>query len=202
MTDQVFPGQGPGTAGPGPDGAGFTYQGAEPELIVVARPDSGADTTALTMFLGDQQLALEPLFGRGAPPGLSLFHRVRGGADRAEEIAARLAALPGVETAYVKPGAVPADYAGPDEEAVRRLREGAPVTPDFTGRQGYLRAAPEGVDAYWAWQRGGGMHQGRQPLVLPSAVEAASVTSGIATRFRDVVAPLPGRTPGRARSRP
>ncbi|WP_371651528.1 MULTISPECIES: S8 family serine peptidase [unclassified Streptomyces] len=160
MTDQALPGQGPGTAGPGPDGAGFTYQGAEPELIVVTGSDPGADTTALTMFLGDQQLALEPLFGRGAPPDLSLFRRVRGGADRAEEIAARLAALPGIETAYVKPGAVPADHAGPDDEAVRRLKEGTPVTPDFTGRQGYLRAAPEGVDAYWAWQRPGGSGRG------------------------------------------
>ncbi|MFC0849277.1 S8 family peptidase [Streptomyces noboritoensis] len=160
MTDQALPGQGPGTAGPGPDGAGFTYQGAEPELIVVARPDSAADTTALTLFLGDQQLALEPLFGRGAQPELALFHRVRGAADRAEEIAARLAALPGIETAYVKPGAVPAEYTGLDDEVVRRLKEGAPVTPDFTGRQGYLRAAPEGVDAYWAWQRPGGSGRG------------------------------------------
>ncbi len=40
MTDQVQPTQGPGTAGPGPDGAGFTYRGAEQELIVVARPEA------------------------------------------------------------------------------------------------------------------------------------------------------------------
>ncbi|NUK26767.1 serine protease, partial [Streptomyces lunaelactis] len=76
MTDQALPGQGPGTAGPGPDGAGFTYQGAEPELIVVARAEarlragtegirsaSGADISALNMFLSDEQLALEPVFG-------------------------------------------------------------------------------------------------------------------------------------------
>ncbi|MGP9021772.1 S8 family peptidase [Streptomyces sp. BR1] len=195
MTDQALPGQGPGTAGPGPDGAGFTYQGAEPELIVVARAEarlrvdaqgigsaSGADTTALTLFLGDEQLALEPLFGReerlreerlhaaeragrpgvdqGTLPDLSLFYRVRGGADRAEEFAARLAALPEIETAYVKPGAVPASYPAQNGATGTRLKEGTPATPDFTGRQGYLRAAPEGVDAYWAWQRPGGSGEG------------------------------------------
>jgi hypothetical protein len=194
MTDQSLPGQVPGTAGPGPDGAGFTYQGAEAELIVVARAEarlragaegvqsaSGADISALSMFLSDEQLALEPLFGNeertrsalppqpegpaggghGAMPDLSLFYRVRGGGDRAQELTARLAALPGIETAYVKPGAVPARTApqGALPEEAKRLKEGAPATPDFTGRQGYLAPAPEGVDAYWAWQRAGGAGQ-------------------------------------------
>ncbi|MFI6052222.1 S8 family peptidase [Streptomyces violascens] len=186
MTDRIHPGQGPGTAGPGPDGAGFTYHGAEPELIVVARAEarlrvgaegirsaSGADTTALSMFLADEQIALEPLFGREerlaqvpqgtsreALPDLSLYYRVRGGGERATELGARLAALPEVETAYVKPGAVPASMTGRDEETIKRLKEGAPATPDYTGRQGYLNPAPEGVDAYWAWLRPGGSGEG------------------------------------------
>ncbi|MFD9076064.1 S8 family peptidase, partial [Streptomyces lasiicapitis] len=96
-------------------------------------------------------------------PDLTLFYRVRGGADRAEELRARMAALPGIDTAYVKPGAVPATLgpagqqggAGEPDEA-RRRKEGMPATADFSGRQGYLGAAPEGVDAYWAWQRLGG----------------------------------------------
>lgn len=198
MTDQKLPGQGPGTTGPGPDGAGFTYQGAEPELIVVARAEarlradtqgvrsaSGADISALNMFLSDEQLALEPVFGseertrsalppqpegpagggRGTLPDLSLFYRVRGGGDRTEELTARLAALPEIETAYLKPGAVPArtaPHGAPAKaqpEEAKRLKEGAPATPDFTGRQGYLAPAPEGVDAYWAWQRPGGSGQ-------------------------------------------
>ncbi|MFF0064410.1 S8 family peptidase [Streptomyces sp. NPDC005279] len=203
MTDQKLPGQGPGTAGPGPDGAGFTYQGAEPELIVVARAEarlradthgvrsaSGADISALNMFLSDEQLALEPVFGseertrsalppqpegpagggRGTLPDLSLFYRVRGGGDRTEELTARLAALPEIETAYLKPGAVPArtaPHGAPAKarpEEAKRLKEGAPATPDFTGRQGYLAPAPEGVDAYWAWQRPGG--SGRNVTVV------------------------------------
>src|SRR6266568_1778723 len=104
MTDQAQPAQGPGTSGPGPDGAGFTYRGAEQELIVVARPEArlraqaegvrsaaGADVTALNMFLSDEQLALQPLFGSEerlqqstvasteSVPDLALFYRVHGG---------------------------------------------------------------------------------------------------------------------------
>jgi hypothetical protein len=187
MTDQVQPAQGPGTSGPGPDGAGFTYRGAEQELIVVARPEArlrvraegvrsaaGADVSALNMFLSDEQLALEPLFGSeerlrqsaatsaGSGPDLALFYRVRGIEDRAQELRSRIAALPEIDTAYVKPGAVPASVGsvGQSSDDSQRLKEGAPVTPDFTSRQGYLRPAPEGIDAYWAWQRPGGTGQG------------------------------------------
>ncbi|WP_330303377.1 MULTISPECIES: S8 family peptidase [unclassified Streptomyces] len=191
MTDQVQPAQGPGTSGPGPDGAGFTYRGAEQELIVVARPEArlraraegvhsavGADVSALNMFLSDEQLALEPLFGSEerlqqsqqqsavagteSGPDLALFYRVRGVASRAQELRSRIAALPEIDTAYVKPGAVPASVGsvGQSSDDSRRMKEGAPVTPDFTSRQGYLRPAPEGIDAYWAWQRPGGTGQG------------------------------------------
>ncbi|MFF5481233.1 S8 family peptidase [Streptomyces sp. NPDC012935] len=182
MTDQAQPAQGPGASGPGPDGAGFTYRGAEQELIVVARPEArlraraegvrsaaGADVSALNMFLTDEQLSLEPLFGSeerlqqatGAQdvPDLALFYRVRGGESRAEELRARIAALPGIDTAYVKPGAVPASFGRIGEDG-GRLKEGTPLTPDYSGRQGYLRPAPEGVDAHWAWQRPGGTGQG------------------------------------------
>ncbi|MEU4999049.1 S8 family peptidase [Streptomyces sp. NPDC021622] len=201
MTDQAEPAGGPGASGPGPDGAGFTYRPAEQELIVVARPEArlragtqgirsaaGSDVSALNMFLSDEQLALEPLFGnedrlRSAMqrdgdggddvPDLALFYRVRGGESRAQELRSRMAALPGIDTAYVKPGAVPASLGAtgrpqpppqrqelsPEGDSGRR-KEGAPVTPDFTGRQGYLRPAPEGVDALWAWQRLGGSGEG------------------------------------------
>ncbi|MER7170671.1 S8 family peptidase [Streptomyces mesophilus] len=189
MTDQVQPPQGPGSTGPGPDGAGFTYRGAEQELIVVARPEArlraegasvrsaaGADVSALNMFLSDEQLALEPLFGneeriqaavspqqiQEPGPDLTLFYRVRGGRERAQELRSRMAALPEIDTAYVKPGAVPAAL-GPvrqTTEESQRLKEGAPETPDFTSRQGYLRPAPEGIDAHWAWQRPGGSGEG------------------------------------------
>ncbi|MFJ8822109.1 S8 family peptidase [Streptomyces sp. NPDC102467] len=191
MTDQHAesargPGAGPGAAGPGPEGSGFSYRGAEEELIVLARPEAqlrvqadgvrsaaGTDVSALNMFLGDEQLALEPLFGseerlRGVSeaaaagadfPDLALFYRVSGGADRTQELRARIAALPGIVTAYVKPGAVPA--AMPEEfDEARRMKEKTAATPDFTARQRYLGPAPEGVDAQWAWQRLGGSGEG------------------------------------------
>ncbi|MEU6769517.1 S8 family peptidase [Streptomyces sp. NPDC046853] len=190
MTDQTEPAGGPGASGPGPDGAGFTYRASEQELIVVARPEArlragiegvrsaaGSDVSALNMFLSDEQLAMEPLFGSeerlraaarertgtdegGDVPDLSLFYRVRGGESRAQELRSRIAALPEIDTAYVKPGAVPATIDSPDVGESGRRKEGAPVTPDFTGRQGYLRPAPEGVDALWAWQRLGGSGEG------------------------------------------
>ncbi|MXM63618.1 S8 family serine peptidase [Streptomyces sp. HUCO-GS316] len=190
MTEQVQPAQGPGASGPGPDGAGFTYRGAEQELIVVARPEArlraraegvrsaaGADVSALNMFLSDEQLTLEPLFGSeervrqsaaagaGDEPDLAQFYRVRGGGSRAQELRSRIAALPGIDTAYVKPGAVPASLGATGQvtdgtDDGRRLKEGAPVTPDFSSRQGYLRPAPAGIDAHWAWLRPGGSGQG------------------------------------------
>ncbi|MEV5241431.1 S8 family serine peptidase [Streptomyces cinnamoneus] len=173
------PAHGPHAGHPG----AFTYLAADHELIVVADPaaalrahpggvrsDSGADVTALNRFLTDEQLTLEPLFGYGRsgdrpddrPDGWAdddelpaLFHRVRGTERHHHELAARLAVLPGVDGAYVKPGALPA-Y-GPHGEGDTTL---ATATPDFTARQGYLGPAPGGVDARWAWTQPGGTGEG------------------------------------------
>jgi hypothetical protein len=38
-----------------------------------------------------------------------------------------------------------------------------------------------------------GMQQQGQPLILPSAIDSQALTSGIATKFWDVVTPLPGQ---------
>ncbi|MET8686445.1 S8 family peptidase [Streptomyces sp. NPDC004732] len=216
MTEQADPARDPGAGGPGPDGMGFTYREAQQELIVVARPEarlragerdirsaSGSDVSALNMFLTDEQLTLEPLFGSeerlraAAPPAegdsdvpdLALFYRVRGGDDRPEELRARIAALPGIDTAYVKPGAVPASIdPSPTQphdldEATRRRKEGMPATPDFTSRQGYLKPAPEGIDARWAWQRIGGSGEG---------VTVVDVEGSWQLRHEDLAAKLAG----------
>ncbi|MET7909221.1 S8 family peptidase [Streptomyces avermitilis] len=219
MTDQGQPAQGPGASGPGPDGAGFTYRGAEHELIVVARPEArlraradgvrsavGADVSALNMFLSDEQLALEPLFGSEERlqqsvttgvenvPDLGLFYRVRGVRSRAQELRARIAALPEVNTAYVKPGAVPASVGsgrstGESADDSRRLKEGMPVTPDFSSRQGYLRPAPEGIDAHWAWQRPGGSGQDVTVIDVEGAWQLGH--EDLAAKLADVVVGTP-----------
>ncbi|WP_055565110.1 MULTISPECIES: S8 family peptidase [Streptomyces] len=216
MTEQADPARDPGAGGPGPDGMGFTYREAQQELIVVARPEarlragerdvrsaSGSDVSALNMFLSDEQLTLEPLFGSeerlraAAPPAdgendvpdLALFYRVRGGDDRPDELRARMAALPGIDTAYVKPGAVPASIdPSPTQphdldEATRRRKEGMPSTPDFTSRQGYLKPAPEGIDARWAWQRIGGSGEG---------VTVVDIEGSWQLRHEDLAAKLAG----------
>ncbi|MEU5774010.1 S8 family peptidase [Streptomyces venezuelae] len=216
MTEQADPTRDPGAGGPGPDGMGFTYREAQQELIVVARPEarlragerdvrsaSGSDVSALNMFLTDEQLTLEPLFGNedrlqaAAPsatggddvPDLALFYRVRGGDDRPDELRARMAALPGIDTAYVKPGAVPASIdPSPTQphdldEATRRRKEGMPATPDFTSRQGYLKPAPEGIDARWAWQRIGGSGEG---------VTVVDIEGAWQLRHEDLAAKLAG----------
>jgi hypothetical protein len=70
-----------------------------------------------------------------------------------ERLAKKLDLHPLVEAAYVKPPAEPAtlrDVGSPDGS----------VTPvangNYVARQGYLNAAPEGVDARYGWRFGGG----------------------------------------------
>lgn len=66
---------------------------------------------------------------------------------------------PTVAYAYVKPPAEPPiapDTAPVDVAPAPPNADAPPVTADFTSLQGYLDAAPGGVDARWAWTRPGG----------------------------------------------
>lgn len=67
-------------------------------------------------------------------------------------LAAALDALPSVETAYAQPEAEPAQLSTGEVSP--------PATPDFQGEQGYLGAAPTGVDALYAWSVPGGSGTG------------------------------------------
>jgi hypothetical protein len=172
----------------GPDGPEHALP--ERELIVVAHASagleagagrvasaSGADVAGLNAMLAEQGVNLEPLFGAsearlraqasdvsaqsGAEaPDLSVYYRVRAEDERLEELAKALEAMPAIAAAYVKPPAEPA----PRYEAEVLEREAAleapPVTPDFTARQGYLLAAPAGVDAVYAATLAGGRGAG------------------------------------------
>ena len=140
----------------------------------------GTETAALNALLAEEGVALEPLFGAseertraagealsgigGAEvPDLSIYYRVRAEDERLEDLAESLAKLPGIAQAYVKPAAEPAVPQLEDEVLERRTSAAAdtpPVTPDFTAGQGYLLAAPGGVDAVYAATVAGGRGAG------------------------------------------
>ena len=154
----------------------------ERELIVIAvepsgepggAPGAGWALDPVQALLARAGASITPLFGASEsrvrrmtdgfegesdapPPDLAMYYRVEAPDDKLDGLAAQLNRLPMVEAAYVKPPAEPAqinDMAADDAPA-------PPVTPDFTPRQGYLDAAPAGVDARYAWTLPGGSGAG------------------------------------------
>jgi hypothetical protein len=143
-----------------------------------------ADVAPLTSLLQEAHADLKPLFGateerlqheasllpaaqRGEEvPDLSVFYRVDAADDEdLHQLATELLQQEAVEAAYVKPQAeLPQpDAETPTMETAAALNDMLPSpvepptsTPDFTARQGYLNAAPGGVDARWAWTQPGG----------------------------------------------
>jgi hypothetical protein len=150
------------------------------------RSDAGAETTSLNAVLARHGALMRPLFGlsehrlranvAGAVtsdlvpdgmPALERFYHVDAADDRLETMAAELMEHPLVEAAYVKPaGALPAAVveeiiaAAPLNDMVPAPGDAPPATPDFTARQGYLDAAPGGIDARYAWTVPGGSGAG------------------------------------------
>ena len=93
------------------------------DMVVPAWQERSLRGEPGTPLPGDE---LRPYFVVELPPG-----------EQAEALAAELRELPGVETAYVETGPMP-----------------PPVNPADDPRstsQGYLDAAPNGIDARWAW---------------------------------------------------
>ncbi|WP_280370967.1 S8 family peptidase [Nocardia wallacei] len=82
-------------------------------------------------------------------------------------LAERLRADDAVAAAYVKPPAEPP--IDPLVSVVRAQSDAPPVTPEFTVRQGYLDAAPNGIDARWAWTRTGGQGTGVRVVDIEGA---------------------------------
>lgn len=154
---------------------------SEPELVVMVAADAGvratpegvrsavdADVSALAEVVEQEHIVLEPLFGSSedqqqaraarmtgqggqSVPDLSVYYRVRAERERLEEIAERLRGVPQVQAAYVKPGAEPASAT-----ATGPVVEAPPVSPDFSVRQGYRGAPPDGIGAIWAQTQAGG----------------------------------------------
>ena len=156
---------------------------AERELIVVAKRElglratregvasaTGADVSPVADLLVAEGITLKPLFGvsedrlqaqvaslvaeTGAEvPDLSVYYRVDAPDERLDELAERLRQSDAVEAAYVKP---PAELPQILNDMVPLPAEPPVHTPDFTARQGYLDAAPGGIDARYAWTQSGG----------------------------------------------
>jgi len=149
---------------------------------------AAADTTDLNSILAQSGARMRPLFGDSeerlqarsamAPPGetaempdLHLFYSVEAPEKELDDLAGRLASLPTIAGAYVTPAPQPAGadtgaVAYVEEEAVNSMApaaaEAPPTTQDFTGRQGYLDAAPGGIDARYAWTLPGGRGAGME----------------------------------------
>ncbi|MEU2038996.1 S8 family serine peptidase [Nocardia niwae] len=98
------------------------------------------------------------------------YFSVRGVTGGLDELAARLRSAEDVAAAYVKPPAEP-PLAPEGERAITRraAAEAPPVTPDFAVRQGYLDAAPQGIDARWAWTVPGGRGTGVRVVDIEGA---------------------------------
>ncbi|WP_402469691.1 S8 family serine peptidase [Isoptericola aurantiacus] len=140
---------------------------------------STADAGGLQEILARHDATLAPLFGdesvveaevaampdrSDAVAQLPTYYHVEAPDDRLEALADELSQDPLVAAAYVKPAAEPPVLAVDDLDAVMSETPdpGSPpaVTPDFTGRQGYLDPAPGGIDARYAWTLGGGRGAG------------------------------------------
>jgi serine protease len=74
-------------------------------------------------------------------------------------LVAALNELDAIEIAYADPPAEPAAVKEP------RLVTAAAVTPNFQSLQGYLNAAPQGIDAFYAWGFAGGRGSGKISIV-------------------------------------
>ncbi|MFB2978395.1 DUF6623 family protein [Microseira sp. BLCC-F43] len=149
----------------------------ERELIVIVQPEAGlrattagvrsvagVDVSSLADLLASENITLQPLFGASEErvqqktlslaetsgtdvPDLSTYYRVQAPDERLDELATRLRELDVVSAAYVKPAAEPPLRLN---DMIPTATDAPPATPDFTARQGYLGAAPAGIDANYA----------------------------------------------------
>ncbi|RYC68101.1 S8 family peptidase [Spirosoma sordidisoli] len=143
------------------------------QAVVLA--DEG-QSGALTSLLAAEGISLRPMFelSRSAPqpatnglaetdelPNLSIYYVADVPKDRAEAVAESLRSLATVDGAYVQPEAALPFVITPTTSPADAA---PPVTPNFTARQDYLRAAPTGIDADFAWTIPGGRGAGVQVI--------------------------------------
>ncbi|WP_299715301.1 hemopexin repeat-containing protein [uncultured Tenacibaculum sp.] len=123
---------------------------------VTSKKISAAAIKPIQDLIKKRKSKIQPLFSKGRVPRAAgsvfkklnydpkSFFLIESKPKDLERIKKDFLASDLVEAAYIKPPAV----------------EPNGSTPDFTGNQGYLEAAPQGVDARFAWQFGGGRGEG------------------------------------------
>lgn len=155
---------------------------AHPDAGLRARADgvastTGRDVSGLAGILGAHGATMTPLFGAedrlqaaaaqrpATTPGPAdhLYYHVDAPDESLDALAEALRRHESVEAAYVKPAAETPSAAVPLAEMEMEINtmspnveDAPPATPDFTARQGYLDAAPGGIDARYAWTQPGG----------------------------------------------
>jgi Subtilase family len=136
---------------------------------------AGMDTASVTSVLTRYGAGLQPLFGADEDrvratvdslpeseglPDLAAFYNVAADDAQLEELAQDLLSSDLIEAAYIKPAATTPHVVDETIETLNDMtpspQDAPPVTADFTGRQGYLDAAPGGIDARHAWMVPGG----------------------------------------------
>lgn len=168
---------------------------APPRLVVVARAgarltregDEGTAAHPAEELARRNGASLRAPFGRtaahrteaaeaGSAAGrLTSFHHVVAPPERMADLAAQFRQLDDVEAAYLKPSA---DVGRAN--AMLPAADPAPLeTPDFTLRQGYLNAAPEGIDARFAWNYAGGRGSGIRILDIEGAWQTTHEDLGL-----------------------
>ena len=139
-----------------------------------------ANCAPLQKLVTDNQITLTPLFGNEetvlkevaestpaagteAESKLHLFYHVEAPDADLEALQEKLLANDLIEGAYIKPHGEPpvAPDLQPGEVSEVPGAEDVPAFPgNFTARQGYLDAAPGGIDARYAWTLSGGRGRG------------------------------------------
>jgi len=152
------------------------------QLIVIAKknvsldrlneesiPSSDNRNDSLISMLASEKVQIQPLFNveQIQPassfsleqdvdiPDFSKYYKVSAPDEKLEELVEKLRNSSEVEDAYIKPAPELARLAAEPIPDVA-----PPASPDFSVRQGYLDAAPVGVDARHAWAFPGGKGNG------------------------------------------
>lgn len=146
--------------------------------------EAAEEAQSLSQFVRSQGFAMRPLFGENEQhlqdeaeslmaftsrhiPDLSVFYRVDTSDDHLDQLAKDfLNFRETVEAAYVKP---PLRLPRAPGTEINPLTNETPITENYTDRQGYLCAAPAGIDAVYGWGFPGGTGKGVKIIDIESA---------------------------------